>query len=229
MVATGMLMVSLSSSLVMTMVLDSPVTKSRPLTSATLSSGTGKALPSPILSCSAVWVPTETWWLMLNVGCDGRVHRVTGYPDRCPCHDASQGDYGNLAGSTAHVDDHGPPRLIDRHIRTYGCRQGFFNGVRAACPRRLSRLLDRPKLNPRNPRGHAHRDPGPEEVRVEGQLGTRLADEVGEHLLRDLEVGYHPVLQGLRRDDVRGRAPNHALGCRPNSQNLLRFLVYGDD
>src|SRR5215216_5364771 len=165
----------------------------------------------------------------LNVGCDGHVHVVARYPDRRPCHDTTQGDHGDLAGAAADVYDHGSLGLVDGQPRPYRRREGLLDSVRLARPRRLSRLLDGPKLNPSDTRGDAHHYPGPEEVKAEGQLGTRLADEVGEHLLRDLEVGYHPVLQGLGRDDAAGRAPDHALGCRPHGHNLLRLLVYGDD
>src|ERR687894_1106074 len=58
--STGPWIASRTSSLVITTVLGKPVTRSRPLISADFSSGSGKELPSSILSCSAVCVPTDT-------------------------------------------------------------------------------------------------------------------------------------------------------------------------
>src|SRR5215207_3024596 len=57
-------------------------------------------------------------------------------------------------------------------------------------------------------------------------LGPRLADKVREHLLRDLEVGDHAVLQGPHGDDVAGRAPEHTLRRRAYGDDLIGLVVY---
>src|SRR6185436_64579 len=56
-----------------------------------------------------------------------------------------------------------------------------------------------------------------------------LLDEVAEHLLRDVEVRDHAVLQRPDRLDRPGGAPKHALGLDSNRVNLARARVDRDD
>src|SRR5439155_14779666 len=54
-------------------------------------------------------------------------------------------------------------------------------------------------------------------------------DEVAQHLLGDLEVGDHAVLQRPDGHDVGGRAPDHALGLEPDRERTTVLEVDGDD
>ena len=54
-------------------------------------------------------------------------------------------------------------------------------------------------------------------------------DEIGEHLLGDLEVGDDAVLQRPDRDDMAWRATEHFLGLAAHRFDLLGLLVDGND
>jgi hypothetical protein len=56
-----------------------------------------------------------------------------------------------------------------------------------------------------------------------------LRNEVVEHLLRDVEVGDHTVLQRADGDDVARRASEHGLGLVPHRQDRVVGLVDRDD
>ena len=56
-----------------------------------------------------------------------------------------------------------------------------------------------------------------------------LLDEVAEHLLGDVEVGDHAVLQRPDRGDRPGRATEHALGLDADRVDLAGALVDRDD
>ena len=74
--------------------------------------------------------------------------------------------------------------------------------------RRDRRFLDRALLHA----GDARRDADDHaRLREEASLVHAL-DEVPEHLLRDVEIGDHAVLQGPHRLDVARGAADHALG-----------------
>src|SRR5437899_11041209 len=76
-------------------------------------------------------------------------------------------------------------------------------------------LLHGPLLHPGDAGGDADHDPG---------LGehpplVHLLDEVAEHLLGDVEVGDHAVLEGPDGEDVAGGPADHPLGLRPDRQD----------
>src|SRR5918995_2599582 len=164
--------------------------------------------------------------LLLDVARDRHVHVVSCHPDRCLRHDAAQGDHGNLGGASAYIDYHGPFRLADREVNTYSRRQGLLDCVGLSRPGRLGCFLDRPQFYSGHPRGHADSHARPYQVPEYGRLWSRTADEVSEHLLRNLEVGYDAVLQGLGGHYVGGRAPDHALGRRTHGHNLIGLRVH---
>ena len=58
---------------------------------------------------------------------------------------------------------------------------------------------------------------------------VRLLDEVGQHLLGDLEVGDDAVLHRLDGDDVAGRAAEHVLGVLADRLDPAVHLVDGHD
>jgi len=58
---------------------------------------------------------------------------------------------------------------------------------------------------------------------------VHLLDEVAEHLLGDVEVRDHAVLQRADRADRPGRAAEHALGLEADRMHLAGALVDRDD
>src|SRR4028118_857321 len=70
----------------------------------------------------------------------------------------------------------------------------LLGGERRPGARGRRSLLNGPKLDPRNSRGHAHNDARADEGAEDPALGLDLADKVGEHLLRYLEVRDDAVL-----------------------------------
>jgi hypothetical protein len=57
---------------------------------------------------------------------------------------------------------------------------------------------------------------------------VHAVDEVAQHLLADLEVGDHAVLQRPDGLDVRRRASDHPLGLCPHGQRATVLDVDGD-
>ena len=97
---------------------------------------------------------------------------------------------------------------MDREPGADRGRHGLLDDVGAARTRRDRRLLDRALLHA----GDARRDADDHaRLRQEATL-VHLLDEVPEHLLGDVEVGDHAVLQRAHRLDVARRASDHALG-----------------
>ena len=76
---------------------------------------------------------------------------------------------------------------------------------------------------PVTPDGHADDD-----ARVRKAVLVHLLDEVAEHLLGDVEVGDHAVLQRPDRADRAGRAAEHALRLEPDRVHLAGALVDRD-
>ena len=76
------------------------------------------------------------------------------------------------------------------------------------------------------PARHAHDHLGlhAEDVLVDDRL-----EEIAEHLLGDVEVGDHAVLQRPHRENAVGRAPQHPLGLEPDALDLARGLFERDD
>ena len=104
-------------------------------------------------------------------------------------------------------------------------RHRLLDDVRAtgACGDR--RLLHGALLDAGDAGRHAHDDP---------RLGEEPAfvhalDEVPQHLLRDVEVGDHAVLEGPHRLDVRGGAADHPFGFGSHGQDGSSKGVERDD
>ncbi len=74
------------------------------------------------------------------------------------------------------------------------------------------------------PDGHAHDD-----ARVREAVLVHLLDEVAQHLLGDVEVGDHAVLQRADRGDRPGRAAEHPLRLDADGVHLAGALVDRDD
>src|ERR1700742_1892140 len=85
-------------------------------------------------------------------------------------------------------------------------------------------LLDRALLDAGDAGRHADDDAG-----VSPAVLVHLLDEVAQHLLGDLEVGDHPVLQRPNRRDRAGRASEHSLGLDPDGMDLAVARVNRDD
>ena len=102
--------------------------------------------------------------------------------------------------------DRGGHRLLDQ--------------VRLARAGRERGLLDRALLDAGDAGRHADDD-----ARVRPAVLVHLLDEVAQHLLGDVEVGDHAVLERPDRLDVAGRAAEHALGLDADGVHLARALV----
>ena len=163
--------------------------------------------------------------LLLDVLDDGVVELVAADADRLAGDDAAQRDHGDLGGAAADVDDHVAGGLGDRQAGADGRGHGLFDdeGVLAG-PRELCGLLHGPLLDAGDARRDAdhHAGLGPSPL-------MHALDEVAQHLLGDLEVGDHAVLQRPDGHDVGGRAPDHALGLEPDRERTTVLEIDGDD
>ncbi len=144
---------------------------------------------------------------LLDVLDDRIVHLVAGDADRLAVDDAGERDDRNVGRAAADVDDHVARRLGNRHAGTDRRGHRFLDEIPLAGLGAVGAVLDGALLDLRDLRGDADDDAGPDpDVPVVGFL-----DEVGQHLLGDLEVGDDAVLHRLDGHDVARRAPEHLL------------------
>ena len=58
---------------------------------------------------------------------------------------------------------------------------------------------------------------------------VHLLNEIAQHLLGDVEIGDHAVLQRTNRADVRRGSADHALGLGTDREDRAGHGVHGDD
>ncbi len=144
--------------------------------------------------------------LALDVVDDRLVHLVAADAEALGDDDAAERDHGDLGRAAADVDDHVPGRLGDRQAGADRGGHRLLDQVRLARAGGERRLLDGPPLDA----GDAGRD-ADDDARVREAVLVHLLDEVAEHLLGDVEVGDHAVLQRADRGDRPGRPAEHPL------------------
>ena len=154
---------------------------------------------------------------------DGFVHLVAGDTHGFAIDDAGERDDGDVGGAAADIDDHVPRRLRDRHPRANRRGHRFLDEVDFARLRPVRAVFDRALLDLRDLGRDANHDSRPDpDVAV-----VRLLDEVGQHLLGDLEVGDDAVLHRLDGDDVARRAAEHVFGLLADGLHPAVHLVDG--
>ena len=139
---------------------------------------------------------------------------------------ARQGNDRHFSGAAADVDHHVGGRLLNGQVGPDGGGHGLLDEVYLARARALGRLLDRALFHLGDAGGHADHDPGPHQAALVVDFG----DEIAEHGLRHLKVGYDAVFHGANGLDVARRAAQHALGLGPYGENLIvapRVFFYG--
>jgi hypothetical protein len=177
------------------------------------------------LIASAVRSPIKKVVRLLDVLDDRLVHLVARHAHRLAVDDARERDDGDVGGAAADVHDHVARGLGDRHAGADGGRHRFFDEVHLARLGAVGAVLHRALLDLRDLRGHADDD-----ARAHPHVAVvRLLDEVGQHLLGDLEVGDDSVLHRLDGDDVARRAAEHLLGVAPDRFDAAVDLVDGHD
>ena len=160
---------------------------------------------------------------MFAVVDDRLVELVAADPDRLRDDDAAERDHRHLGGAAADVDDHRAGRLGDRQAGADRRRHRLLDQVGLAGAGREAGLLDRPLLDPGDAGGDADDDP-----RVGEAVGVDRVDEVAQHLLGDVEVGDHAVLERPDRGDRAGRAAEHPLRFDPDRVDLAVARVDRD-
>ena len=158
-----------------------------------------------------------------DVGHDRLVEVVAREPQRGLDHDLAHRDHRDLARAAADVDHHVPGRLGDLEPGADGGGDRLLDQRDLARAGRQARLLDRPRLDLGDAGGHAH-----DHARARPAARLRLAQEVAQHLLGDLEVGDHAVAQGPRGGDRRGRAADHAVRLVADGVDLAAVGVDRD-
>ena len=160
----------------------------------------------------------------LDVVDDRLVHLVAADTQRLRDDDAAERDDGDLGRAAADVDDHVPGRLGDGKARADRSGHRLFDQVRLARAGAKRRFFDRALLHSGDARRYAHDD-----ARVREAVLVHLLNEVAEHLLRDVEVGDHAVLQRADRLDRAGRSSEHALRLDADGVHFAGALVDRDD
>src|SRR4029079_7401737 len=140
---------------------------------------------------------------LLDVLDDRLVHLVARDAHRLAVDDARERDDGDVGGAAADVHDHVARGLRDRHARTDRRGHGFFHQVHLAGLRAIRAVLHRALFDLRDLRRDADHDTRPD---PDVAVVVRLADEVRQHLLGDLEVGNDAVLHRLDGAAVGGGA-----------------------
>ena len=154
---------------------------------------------------------------------DRVVHLVAADAEALADDDPAERDHGHLGRAAADVDDHVPGRLGDRQPGADRGRHRLLDQVGLARAGGERRLLDRALLDA----GHARRD-ADDDARVREPVLVHLLDEVAQHLLGDVEVGDHAVLERPDRRDRAGRAAEHPLRLDADRVHLAGALVDRD-
>ena len=129
MAATGSSMASRISSVEVTIVFGSPVTRSRPRISACSSSSSGHAEPSAHLHLFGGALAEREAVLLLDELDDRVVELVAADADRLARDDAAERDDRDLGGAAADVDDHVAGRLLHGQAGADGRGHGLFDDV----------------------------------------------------------------------------------------------------
>ncbi len=163
--------------------------------------------------------------LLLEVVNDRLIHLVAGDPHRARVHDTGERDHRHIRGAAADVDDHVARGFGDRQTGADGSGRRLFDEIDLARPGLESGVLDRAFFDLGDLGRHRNDDPRPHEERA----AVRLADEVLEHLLGDLEVGDHAVLHRSNGLDVARCLAQHLLGLGADRFDPVGDPVDGDD
>ncbi len=161
----------------------------------------------------------------LDALADGRVHGVAGDADGLGNDDAAKGDDGDFRRAAADIDDHAAGRLRDGKARTDGGGHGFLGEVYMVGAGLESCFLNRALLHFRDAGGDGDHHAGKHDGEKELAARADLADEILEHVLRDLEIGNHAVAHGADGSDAAGGAPDHAFRLGPNGQDGVGLRV----
>src|SRR5204862_523507 len=125
--------------------------------------------------------------------------------------------------AAADVDDHVAGRLADRQAGADRGRHRLLDQIRLARAGGQAGLLDRALLDAGDAGRHADDD-----ARVRPAVLVDLLDEVAQHLLGDVEVGDHAVLQRADGLDRARRAAEHALRLDADGVDLSGARVDRD-
>ena len=162
---------------------------------------------------------------LLDVVDDRFIHLVAGHAHGLAVDDSGQRDHGDIGRAAADVDHHVARGLLDGQAGADGGRHRFLDQVHFTGLGAVGAVLHRALLDLRNFRRHADDDSRPHPHRAV----VRLLDEVGQHLLGDVEVGDDAVLHRLDGHDVAGRAAQHLLGFASNGFDAPVHLVDRDN
>ena len=202
------------------------MTRSRPRISAWNSSSSGIRAGELDLDLFGRALAECERVLALHERQDGLVELVTTDAARFGGNDPTHRDHRDLGGATADVDDHVAGRLVNREpCADRGGHRLLDHHDGLACTRVLRRLLHGAPFDAGDPRRDADHHSG---LRPSVALVHPL-DEVAEHLLADVEVGDHAVLQRTHRHDVARRATEHPLGLRTDRQDVAGARVHRHD
>ena len=162
--------------------------------------------------------------LLLDERDDRLVKLVSADPDRLADDDAAERYHRDFCRAATDVHDHVAGRLVDGQTCTDRGRHRLLDDVGLASACILGGFLHGTLLDPGDARRHAdHHAWLGEPVRV------HTADEVAQHHLADLEVRYHPVLQGSDRLDVARGPADHPFGLDADSERMAVLDVDGYD
>ena len=139
--------------------------------------------------------------------------------------DAAERDHRDLGGAAADVDDHVAGGLVHREPGAdRGGHRLFDHEHRLAGAGELGGFLHRASLDARDPRRDADHHAWLRPLAL-----VHALDEVAQHLLADVEVGDHAVLQRADGLDVAGRAAEHALRLDADREHAAVVGVDRDD
>ena len=161
--------------------------------------------------------------LFFHVGDQCLVEFVTADANRLTRHDATERDDGDLRRTTTDVHDHVAGRFVNRQTGTDRGGHRLFDDVGLARAGELGRFHDGTLFDARDTRRHADHH-----ARFREATLVDAVDEVAQHLLADLEVRDHAVLQGPDGLDVARGTTDHALGLGAYGERLSVLDVDGN-
>ena len=169
-------------------------------------------------------MPDQEATLPLHELHDRLVHLVAADRDRAADDDPAERDNRHLGGAAADVDHQVGGCIGDGEVCPDGGRHRLLDQRCLAGAGGEGSFLDGATLDVGDAAGDAEND-----TRMTEAAPDRVAHEVSEHLLGDVEIGDDAVTEWAGGADRRRCAADHGSRLLADGEDLIRQLVDGDD
>ena len=139
--------------------------------------------------------------------------------------DTTQRDDCYLSGATTDVHNHAANWLLDGEASANRRCHGLLNNKSFTCLCVQCGITSGTLLNFRHSRRNAYHNPRSWIHQWYSRVGMGLLDKVGQHLLYDVKVGDHSILERTHRNNVCRRLAYHGFGLSAHGMHTLGAQV----